>query len=319
MRRLLKYLAIFLAIVVSIAAFAAIYNSTAPLPVYAVNLPASVNIPLGDSTAIERGQKLVSLSCVICHLDDDGKLAGGLFPEEELGKIYVGNLTNHSTAGIGRYNDRELVHILRTGILPDGALLFPMMPRFDKMADDDLGAIIAYLRSDDPMVEADDTQWPATEPSFIAKALLRLAFQPAPMPNSPVKAPPLIDAPAHGEYLANAVLNCYTCHSASFTTNNDGTPSLSEGYYGGGTPLLDLEGNVILSANLTPHPNSGIGGWSLADFSRAIRSRQRPDGTILSDAMPLFAGLSEEEVNAIWVFLRTLPENDNNPRTAATE
>lgn len=319
MRQLFKYLAIILGSVVALVAIAAIYNAAAPLPTYSVDLPESVNIPLGDSAAVERGRKLVSLSCVICHLNDEGQLAGGLFPADELGKVYAGNLTNHPVAGIGRYTDKELVHILRTGVRPDGSMLFPMMPRFDKMADDDLGAIITYLRSDDPMVAADDTQWPAPRPGFLGKALFRMAFKPGSMPDGSIVAPSLLDAPAHGEYLANAVLNCYSCHSASFSSNDDHTPSLSAGYYGGGNPLPDMQGNLVMSANLTPHSENGLGAWSLTDFSRAIRSRQRPDGTVLSDAMPLFSALSDDEVHAIWVFLRTVPESDNSPRATAKE
>jgi cytochrome c1 len=115
------------------------------------------------------------------------------------------------------------------------------------------------------------------------------------------------------------VFDCFKCHSASFETNNDLEPSLSKGYYGGGNPIAGYDGQITLSANLTPHPEYGLGNWTLAEFSRAVRSGQRPDGTALSDAMPPFASFSEEEVAAIWAFLQTVPVLDNDPRMVSAK
>ena len=41
---------------------------------------------------------------------------------------------------------------------------------------------------------------------------------------------------------------------------------------------------------------------------RAIRERKRPDGTELSPSMPVgFAAMNDEELGALWVFLKILP------------
>ncbi|WP_020571138.1 cytochrome c [Neolewinella persica] len=319
MRRILKYLALVLGTLLLFLGVAAVYNLTAPVPTFPVDIPDTVSILYNDTNTLIRGEKLVSMACVDCHLNDDGKLAGQRFPEDDFGELYSANITNHPTTGVGRYSDQELVHLLRTGLRPDGSQLIPIMPRLNKVSDEDIGAIIAFLRSDNPMVEPVDQQWPRLKPGFLAKALLRLAFKPAEMPREPVVAPPLIDLPAHGEYLANALFDCFKCHSASFTSNNDAVPSLSEGYYEGGNPLSDMKGNLVPSANLTPHPEHGLGGWSLRDFSLAVRSGQRPDGQVLSDAMPRYAGLTDEELAAIWAFLQKLPVSDNVPRVATVE
>jgi mono/diheme cytochrome c family protein len=284
----------------------------APLPSYPVHLPKQVAIPYQDSIALSRGANLVSMNCVVCHRNEEGTLVGQAMPEEGFGEYYVANITNHPEAGIGRYTDPELVYLLRTGLRPDGALLLPVMPQLQGMSDEDLYAIIAYLRSDATRVQGVEKYWPEAKPSFLAKALTRLVFRPAPMPAAAIQAPPIAELEAHGEYLANYVLNCFMCHSASFQTNNDLEPALSEGYYGGGNPVQGFDGQITLSANLTAHPEYGLGQWTLEDFSQALRQGKRPDGRVLKSPMMPYTGLSDEEVAAIWAFLQSVPVQDND-------
>lgn len=61
------------------------------------------------------------------------------------------------------------------------------------------------------------------------------------------------------------------------------------------------------AANLTPHPEDGLGNWTEADFFRALRQQQRPDGTALSPVMPAAVSqLADTELQAVWKFLQTL-------------
>ena len=61
-------------------------------------------------------------------------------------------------------------------------------------------------------------------------------------------------------------------------------------------------------ANLTPHA-SGLAGWSEADFVKAMRSGERPDGRVLNPFMPwpTFARMTDDELAALWRYLSTLP------------
>lgn len=316
MPKVLKYLLWLLGGLVLLVGLAATYNEVAPLPTYEVELPAAVTIPYGDSLAIAEGARIVSMSCALCHRNQEGKLVGQPLPEDDFGEIYIGNITNHRQAGIGRYTDEELVHLIRTGIRPDGQLLLPIMPQFYKMADEDLYNVIAYLRSDLPAVAPVNQAWPEKKLNFLGKALSRVAFKPAPMPQAPVAAPENSDLVPRGEYLADVVYNCYQCHSASFATNNDHEPHLSAGYYGGGNPIGRMDGmheEITLSANLTMHPEHGLGKWTAEDFAQAVRQVRRPD-RMLSAAMPPFTALTDDEVGAIWAFLQTVPIQDNNPQ-----
>lgn len=319
MNKLFKILLWFLGGLALLIALASTYNALAPLSVYEAQLPENVAIPYGDSIALAQGARLVSMNCTICHRNQDGNLAGRPLPEKDFGDVYVANLTNHPEAGLGRYTDEELVHIIRTGIRPDGSQLLPMMTQYTRMSDEDLYSVIAYLRSDAPMVQPVEKYWPDRKLNFLGKALMRLAFKPVPMPAGPVVAPPSDDLVARGEYLANAVFNCYQCHSATFETNNDLEPALSQGYYGGGNPVGGVAGALTISANLTMHPKYGLGEWTLEDFEKAIRQARRPDGRMLSPTMPPFTSLTDDEVAAIWAFLQTVPILDNDAKATLAQ
>jgi len=54
---------------------------------------------------------------------------------------------------------------------------------------------------------------------------------------------------------------------------------------------------------------AGIGRWAEADFIRAMRHGERPDGDRLLPCVPLrsFTGITDSDLRDLWAFLRTLP------------
>src|SRR6478672_9085483 len=139
------------------------------------------------------------------------------------------------------------------------------MVKLPNLSDEDLFSIIAFLRSDDPLVYAADVDPPGTTtPSFLTKFLSHVAFKPLPYPSQPIQAPAATDKIARGRYLV-AGLDCFPCHSADFKTMNVLAPEKSPGYMGGGNLVNDLRGKPIYSANLTSDVETGIGKWSEAD------------------------------------------------------
>src|SRR6185436_7228000 len=224
----------------------------------------------------------------------------------KFGAVTSRNITRHSDKGIGSWTDGEIAYLLRTGVARDGRYLPPWMIKLPHMADDDLQSIIAFLRSEDPLVAAADVDPPgATRPSFLTKLLCQVAFKKLPYPSHPIEAPPAADKVAHGRYLVTA-LDCYGCHSASWQTMNIAEPERSAGFLGGGNVLTDLRGKPIRSANLTPD-ETGIGRWSQADLSRALRQGFRPDGTPIRAPMAPMPQLTDDEVGALRAYLRTVP------------
>ncbi len=62
-----------------------------------------------------------------------------------------------------------------------------------------------------------------------------------------------------------------------------------------------------MAANLTPHPD-GLGDWTLDDLKTALRTGVRPDGTMISDAMPWrnLGQMTDVEFEALWAYLSSL-------------
>lgn len=258
---------------------------------------------------IARGKAVSAMLCTECHLDPStGRLTGKKMDDmpPEFGTIYSRNITGDPEAGIGAWTDGELAFLLRTGIGRDGQYLPPYMIKLPRVDDADLEAILAFLRSDDPLVAPDSEEPPPSEPGLLVKFLSRVAFKPFPYPEQPVAAPPRGDSVAYGRYLVQDFLDCYACHSESFKTMNGIHPELSAGYLGGGNPLRDLAGNTVYSANITMDPETGIGQWSEEAFVRSVRGGVAP-GRALRYPMPLYRELDPGEVRAIFAYLKTVP------------
>lgn len=71
----------------------------------------------------------------------------------------------------------------------------------------------------------------------------------------------------------------------------------------GGDPVASPIGNIYAS-NITPDAKTGIGGWSLVQFSDLLRKGKAPDGHIYP-AMPYtsYTGLSDAQIKALYAYL----------------
>jgi mono/diheme cytochrome c family protein len=106
-------------------------------------------------------------------------------------------------------------------------------------------------------------------------------------------SPALIE---RGAYLARAG-NCQDCH-----TPRGGAP------YTGGRGIPTPFG-TIFSSNLTPDVGTGIGGWTPAEFRRALHNGRSRDGRLLYPAFPYdsYTRISAEDADALFAYLRSLP------------
>lgn len=318
MKKVLKIVGIGLGVIVLLIGIAALYNSTAAIPTYEVNAP-DISIEL-DSTRIARGAKIVKGTCTFCHQGTGDQLDGRLLVDDPaFGKIYSSNITQDKNVGIGSYTDGELVHLFRTGIKRNGKLAAPMMARMPHLSDEDVYSIIAYLRSDAPALRPSSTAQPEPALGFVGKALFRLVFKPLEMPKTPIDHPNTADLVAYGKYLATDAMECANCHSASFETYNVVHPEQSEGYFAGGN-LVEAPGmGRLLSPNITMHPEKGIGKMTVEEFVQTVKYRQHRTGRELNPIMPNYGSYSEEDIKAIWAYLKTVPISDNDVGVLAEE
>lgn len=311
LRRALKVAGAGLATLTLAGAAFALYVQLAGIPRYSVE-PVVFR---ADATPerVERGKKLATMLCAGCHLDArTSRLTGHHMADvpAKFGRVYASNITRDPVKGIGTWTDGEIAYLLRTGVARDGRYTPPWMIKLPHMADDDLRALIAFLRSDDPMVAPANVDAPGvSQPSFLTKLLCHVAFRKLPYPRQTITAPPTSDKVAHGRYLVKA-LDCYGCHSAAWETMNIPEPERSAGYLGGGNALDDVRGKPIYSANIT-FDATGIGGWTEQDLGRALRQGFRPNGAPIRNPMAPMPQLSDEEVAALYAYLRTVPKQHN--------
>jgi len=110
-----------------------------------------------------------------------------------------------------------------------------------------------------------------------------------------------------GRYLA-ILSDCGSCH----TVPGSNQPMA------GGRPIETPFGNIV-APNITPEPETGIGGWSDDQFDAAIRKGLRRDGSRLYPAMPYnaYTKMSRDDVLAIRAYLNTVTPV-HNPVVANT-
>jgi mono/diheme cytochrome c family protein len=294
-------------LVLALAGFAG-YVASQPLPRYPVQKVAFTVASTPERVA--RGKRHVELLCAACHFDSStGGLTGKQMPDlpAQFGRAWSRNITGDREKGIGGWTDGEIAFLLRTGVDREGRYTPPWMVKLPNASEEDIRDIVAFLRSDDPLVRPQARDDRASEPSFLTKLLCRVAFVPFAYPDHEIVAPPPADRVAFGRYLVTSRLQCFACHSRDFKTNDDLRPERSAGYLGGGNAMPDLAGRIVHTSNLTPDGETGIGKWTEAQFRRALVEGIRPDNRPLRYPMVPFRILDDEEVSAIFAYLRTVP------------
>jgi mono/diheme cytochrome c family protein len=289
----------------------------------AYNLPGPTLKASADSTVIARGKYLVEgpAHCGSCHVSgfgdmvagDEGKaiaLKGGLkFPMGPLGAMYTRNLTPDPTTGIGRYSDEQLFRMMRHGIRPDGLASMPVLMPFWKMADDDLIAVVSYLRSLTPI----ENNVPNNEWSFMGKAVRSLTstFQPIENPDAPTVAPAMAATVERGKYLANYVANCVGCHTKrDLMTYQATAPEFAGGMEFEPWPefytYLKSDPEVwIRTPNITPDPGGALANYKTAEEFIARFRKGRLIAFSPMDWGP-FSRMSDDDITAIWMYLNSL-------------
>jgi mono/diheme cytochrome c family protein len=114
------------------------------------------------------------------------------------------------------------------------------------------------------------------------------------------RAEPSDETIAHGKALVVAA-DCASCHTAD----------PAKPFAGG--KRIDTPFGAIYAPNLTPDRETGIGGWSEADFIRALRLGIAPDGSRYYPAFPYpnFTKFTRDDILSIRAYLATLTPFQN--------
>jgi outer membrane biosynthesis protein TonB len=254
--------------------------------------------PAEEEAALSDGEYIMTLMGCGCHFNRElGGLAGGNDFSGDYGTLFAPNITPDPETGIGNWSEDEIAAAIRTGVRPDGAQLFPIMPymRFSALSDQEALALASHLLSMEPVVNDVQERELAAEPE---------PFTPATTPS----AEPPTDPAARGEQLVT-LANCSGCHTPR---NDDGTPNMD--LFLAGAPFQEDE----ISANITPHEEFGIGSWSEEQIAAYLKTGERPDGSNAGGAMAQeidrrFHLLTDEDAAAIAAFLKSVPAVEHDP------
>ncbi len=310
MKRFFKWLGIVVGVLALLVGVLLLYIQFGYHPTYEVHVP-DVHVEATEARLV-RGRKLVLSLCAECHRDPltrqlTGRNLGDLPPI--FGTAFSRNITKDPVYGIGAWKDGEIIWLLRTGIHPKThQYIPPWMIKLNSIADEDLYSIVAFLRSDDELVQPAQVQNRVSEASLFAKVLTFAgAFAPLPYPSGTITRPDTNNAVAYGEYLANRTFGCFDCHSKDFASNDRINPEKSVGFYGGGNMMPDYEHLKVFTANISPDSTYGIGSWSEDTFVHTLQSGFKPNGHLLRYPMVRLSHLSEHELRCMYRYLRTVP------------
>src|SRR5260370_23741047 len=144
----LKWGAAGLAALLSIAvSLAGVIMVAGLFKLHARSAPASDLKVAGTPEQIQRGQAISDGFCSACH-SRTGTLTGGLDVGEDL-PVSVGSFVSSNPAGqLSHWSDGEIFRAIRNGVDRNGRWLIMMSyTNSGKLSDDDILAVIAYLRS----------------------------------------------------------------------------------------------------------------------------------------------------------------------------
>jgi mono/diheme cytochrome c family protein len=313
-RKILKWTGIILLVLIA-GATVATYSRQhlhydAPYP----NIKASK-----DSIIIAQGRTIVlgAGHCVDCHsktknvdsvlrLGQDPELSGGYKFDLPFGTFYTRNLTPDSATGIGRMTDGEIARVLRYSVHKNGEAVLPFMP-FQNMTDEDLTAVISYLRSLKPV----HNPIPESHYNVMGNVIKAFMIKPTGPTEEIQKSIQRDTTAAYGKHLVMTIANCNECH-----TKRDGIGGYVGEPLAGGTEFHEEGKPTLITPNLTPDSSSRIFGWSQDDFIRRFRMGK----LIPYSHMPWesYGRMTDDELKAIYKYLKTLkPVRTNHEKAGA--
>lgn len=252
-------------------------------------------------------------SCMACHTRQGGPAyAGGRAIDTPFGAIYTPNLTPDDATGLGRWSAAEFWRAMHNGRSRDGRLLYPAFPypSYTQVTRSDSDAMFAFLRSLPPVRQQNrphalrfpfNTQW--------ALASWRaLFFRPAAFAQQPAQSAEW----NRGAYLVQGLGHCAACHTPR---NALGALRADAPFHGGLIPVQNWYAPALNSKN-----EAALAGWPLKDAVALLKTGVSPQagvsGPMADVVFSSLQYLTDEDVRAMALYLRGLPQQDKPPPPA---
>jgi mono/diheme cytochrome c family protein len=257
---------------------------------------------------VKRGEYLARAgNCVACHTTRGGAAyAGALAVRTPFGTVYSSNITPDAKTGIGTWTADHFWRAMHNGRSRDGRFLYPAFPypNYTQITREDSDAIFAFLLSLRPVEQAR----PAHELRFpydnqLALAVWRTLFF------APGAFEPDRSRPAdwnRGAYLVHGLGHCVACHSRR---NVFGATTESVELSGGMIPMTGWYAPSLLSSK-----EAGVSDWDTEDIVKLLATGVSPRGSAMGPMAEVVYRstqyLTREDLHAMAVFLKTLPQAD---------
>jgi len=258
-----------------------------------------------------KGQYIFALAggCACHTIPKETENAGGRAFPIPFGTVYSTNITQDKETGLGSWTDQQIHDALVKGIRSDGSRILPVMPyeAYSGMAQEDLKALIAYLRTLKPVKKATPQlkSWAPFNRSLGAplwlKVFGRFSDPPAQAPKSGIE---------RGRYLVEHVSLCSDCHTPR---NFIGVPNRSL-YLAGANKKIGPLGQEV--PNITPDKETGIGEWKREEIAAVLLTGTKPDLDNIQGLMAEviehgFKNMTKEDALAIADYLKSVPAIKN--------
>ncbi len=241
----------------------------------------------GTPEQLARGEQLAHI-CSGCHSPNDSLplsgnnfLAGNGLPP--IGTLYAPNLT--PAGEIKDWSDGEVIRAIREGIHKNGrSLLIMPAENFKNMSDEDVQALVAYLRSQPATGEPS----PTTQFNLLGALFINLAdFRTAQGPVGNVTTP-ASGTPEYGKYMVD-IIGCRSCH---------------------GDQLQGRDPNSRNGPPAGPNLTKVVPNWTEEEFMTFFNTGKIPSGATVGANMPwqvVRKTATDAEMHDIYTYLHSLP------------
>lgn len=267
-----------------------------------------------DPEVIARGRYLSTAveQCSLCHgavpadgtepTDLDSPLSGGLtWKVPGFVTMVAANISPDPDGGVGAWSDGELARVIRFAVGPDDKLRPLMFFHVGPMGDQDLQAVVSWIRSTPP----DPTVRPEEKMSLLGRLFLS-SIKPRDGTGPPF-VPEGEASIGRGRYLAEGPANCGMCHSPM-----KGLEQVEPRFSGGTRAEVDLHeaGMEWLAPNLTPDPETGrIAAWSEEQFVARFQAGTEEEHPLMP--WNAYRHMTEEDLASIYRYLMSLPPTEH--------
>jgi mono/diheme cytochrome c family protein len=276
------------------------------LMAFGVSFAATASAQGTTFSQIERGRYLSKVGdCASCHTAKGGKpLAGGFPIATPFGIIYSTNITPDEETGIGKWSSDDFFKAMHSGIRRDGQHLYPAFPYpwFTKLSRSDVDAIKSYLDTIEPVKQqnkSNELPWPLSWREMVAGWNLLFfdegTYQPDPSKSATWN---------RGAYLVEGGGHCAACH----TPKNVLGAAKGDDHLQGGDA-----GESWFAPSLSSDLRDGIGNWSVAQIVEYLKTGSNHQSATAGPMTDVIINstqyLSDEDLHAIAVYLKTLPQS----------